>query len=83
MFEFVRCDGWNADPHVLRTAYHMRVRHNVTIGINDYPRPDFCCIPTNTLLFPLLDSTGPYPVASTWTTLGVTWLTSFLTAPLN
>ena len=24
-----------------------------------------------------LDSTGPYPVAITWTTLGVTWLNEF------
>jgi hypothetical protein len=47
------------------------------------PDPIFSCMPTSALLFPLLDSTGPYPVATTWTTLGVTSLTSFLTALLN
>jgi hypothetical protein len=47
------------------------------------PDPIFCCIPTSTPVFPALDSTGPYPVANTWTTLGWIWLTSFLTALLN
>jgi len=35
------------------------------------------------VLFPLPGSTGPYPVATTWATAGVTSLTSLLTALLN
>ena len=47
------------------------------------PEPSFCCTPIITPVLPGFDSTGPYPVANTWTTLGVIWLTSFLTAVLN
>src|SRR4030095_6057439 len=33
-------DDWHADTHVLRAAHHMRVRDDVTIGIDDYSRSD-------------------------------------------
>jgi hypothetical protein len=64
-------------------ADHVRIRYDIAFGIDDHSEPIFCCMPASAVLFLPLDSTGPYPVAIIWTTLGVTWLTSFLTALLN
>src|SRR5882724_10699966 len=47
------------------------------------PEPILCCLPSTRLVLPPLPSTGPYPVTSTWTTLGVTRLTSARTELLS
>src|SRR6185436_8172590 len=47
------------------------------------PDPILCCRPSTRLVLPALPSTGPYPVTSTWTTLGVTRLTSVRTELLS